>query len=78
MMRLLVLATAAVALAACGGSASDDSAEAAKPVAQAPAKPAQKTVFDDQLKALQKAKDVQKTVDDAAKATDKAIDDSGG
>jgi hypothetical protein len=59
-----------------GGSASNDEAQAAKPTAQA--KPAQKTVLDDQLKALQKAKDVQKTVDDAAKARDKAIEDGGG
>ena len=78
MMRLLLIAAGAMAIAACGGSASNDEAQAAKPAAQAQAKPAQKTVFDEQLKALQKAKDVQKTVDDAAKARDKAIEDEGG
>ena len=77
MMRLVFLAAGAMAIAACGGSSSNEEAQAAKPVAQTPA-PAQKTVFDDQLKALQKAKDMQKTVDDQAKATDKAIEDGGG
>jgi hypothetical protein len=35
-------------------------------------------VFDTQLKALQKAKDVQNVVDDQKKRTDKAVDDQGG
>jgi len=79
MMRLAFLAVAgAIAVAACGGSSSNEEAQAAKPVAEAQPKPAQKTVFDDQLKALQKAKDMQKTVDDQAKANDKAIEDGGG
>jgi len=64
----------ALALGACSKRAAEPEAAQAPPPAQTP----QKTVFDTQLKALQKAKDVQKTVDDAAKATDKAIDDNGG
>jgi hypothetical protein len=40
--------------------------------------PAQKTVIDTQLKALQKAKDVQNVVDDQKKKTDKALEDQGG
>jgi len=77
MTRFVLAAAALLALAACSGKTQED-ADAAKPVAAAAAQPAQKTVFDPQLKALQKAKDVQKTVDDAAKTTDKAIDDAGG
>ena len=74
MLRVLFLVASAAALAACAGSADDTAknAQAAQPTA------AQKTIIDPQLKALQKAKDVQKTVDDQDKATDKAIDDAGG
>ena len=77
MLRVLLLLASACAIAGCTGSSNDD-AQAAKPAAQAQAAPKQATVLDPQLKAIQKAKDVQKTVDDAAKATDKAIDDNGG
>jgi hypothetical protein len=48
------------------------------PVDQKPATPAQKTVLDTQLKALQKAKDVQKTVNQQDDSTRKAVDDQGG
>ena len=72
MLRLVLPIAFALALSAC--SSSDD----AKPEAQAAAAPPQKTVLDPQLKALQKAKDVQKTVDDQKAATDKAIDDDSG
>ena len=78
MMRLVLLLAAAMVIAGCGGGSSNEEAQAAKPVAEAQPKPAQKTVFDDQLKALQKAKDMQKTVDDQAKANEKAIEDGGG
>lgn len=62
-------------LGACSSRQPDD--EMPGPQAQAaPAK--QKTVLDEQLKALDKAKAVQGTVDDAAKAQQKAIDDAGG
>ena len=74
MLRALLVLASACAIAGCTQSSNDD----AKPAAQAQAAPAQKTVLDPQLKAIQKAKDVQKTVDDAAKATDKAVDDNGG
>jgi hypothetical protein len=73
MLRRLLPIAAALAVSACSPGASSDEA---KPEAQAAAP--QKTVLDPQLKALQKAKDVQKTVDDQKAATDKAIDDSGG
>ncbi|HEV7491280.1 MAG TPA: hypothetical protein VGO25_10770 [Rhodanobacteraceae bacterium] len=75
MLRALLVLASACAIAGCTQSSND---EAAKPAAQAQAAPAQKTFLDPQLKAIQKAKDVQKTVDDQAKETQKAIDDSGG
>ena len=74
MTRSLALAACVCLFAACSGHKAED--EAAKQAAAA--QPPQKTVFDDQLKALEKAKAVQKTVDDAAKAQQKAIDDQGG
>ena len=77
MLRVLDLLAGAAAIAACSSGHSNDEATAAKPAAQAASAP-QKTVIDPQLKALQKAKDVQKTVDDQKQAADKAIDDQGG
>ena len=74
MIRAILSIAVLLALGACSGGGADD----AKPAAEAQVTPAQKTVLDAQLKALQKAKDVQKTVDDQAKAADKAIDDQGG
>ena len=76
-MRALLLLTGALVLAACSSGASNGEAAADKPAAQAASAP-QKTVIDPELKALQKAKDVQKTVDDQNDATGKAIDDQGG
>jgi len=77
MTRVLLLLAGAAALAACSSGASNEQASADKPAAQTANAP-QKTVIDPQLKALQKAKDVQKTVDDQQQAADKAIDDQGG
>ncbi|MEP7042728.1 MAG: hypothetical protein ABI843_06675 [Dokdonella sp.] len=74
MSRLIAFSICLCALVACSSHPAEDAA--AQQAAAAPAK--QKTVFDDQLKALEKAKAVQKTVDDAAKAQQKAIDDNGG
>jgi len=74
MVRAILLTAVLLALGACSNGESD----AQKEAAAAQAKAADKTVLDAQLKALQKAKDVQKTVDDQAKAADKAIDDQGG
>ncbi|MDC8013667.1 hypothetical protein [Tahibacter soli] len=64
-MRHLAIALAAAALAACG---------AAPP----PPPPPQKTVIDAQLKALEKAKAVQDTVDQATQDRRKQVDDAGG
>ncbi len=59
-------------IAACTLSAC--SADAPPPPKTAD-QPAQKTVIDTQLKALQKAKDVQNVVDDQKKKTDKELED---
>ena len=53
------------------------SAEKPPPLDQ-PTTPAQKTVYDTQIKALQKAKNVQKTVDQQKADADKKLDDTGG
>ena len=72
MLRPTLEIAAMLALSACSSGGED----ASKATAQAA--PPQKTVLDPQLKALQKAKDVQKTIDADKQNTDKAIDDSGG
>ena len=71
MKSLLLSLACTLALAACSKARQPDPPPPPPP-------PPQKTVFDDQLKALQKAKDVQKTVDDQNKKTDKQLEDSGG
>jgi hypothetical protein len=71
-MRIRILLAATVlALAACSSS------KAPPPPPPAPTPP-EKTVFDTQLKALQRAKDVQKTVDQQKADADKKLQDEGG
>lgn len=76
-MRIAIAALAVLtfALSACG-------ANAPPPPQAAAAQPAQplpnSNVFSSDVKALQKAKDVQKTVDEQKKAQDKALQDAGG
>ena len=69
MIRITALAIAVLTLAACGGTPSDSQADADKVAADRAAEQAaakkQKTVFDDQLKALDKAKGVEKQLQDA-------------
>ena len=64
----LAIATLGFALAACSGSKVPDDA-----AAQAAPKPPQKTVFDAQFKALDKAKAVQGVVDKQKADTDKKL-----
>lgn len=73
MSRPIVLAFCLCSLAACSTHADEQAAKA-------PESPhgKQKTVLDEQMKALEKAKAVQRTLDEAAKAQEKAIDESGG
>jgi hypothetical protein len=76
-MKILPIAciVAALALTACG-------ADAPPPPKAADAPPAQplpdSNVFSADVKALQKAKDVQKTVDEQKRAQDKALQDAEG
>ena len=76
-MKIAIACSAVLALGltACG-------ADAPPPPKAAAAQPAQplpdSNVFSTDVKALQKAKDVQKTVDEQKKAQDQAIQDSGG
>jgi hypothetical protein len=83
MVRQTLVAAAvavfALALGACSSSpppdaeTSDGSTEVAAPESA----PAQPTVFDDQLKALEKAKQVEETLQKAQDDRDKAMEDAG-
>ena len=64
------LAALGLTLAACSSSKA--------PPEPAAAPPPQKTVFDTQFKALQRAKDVQKTVDKQKDDMDQKLKDEGG
>jgi hypothetical protein len=71
----VALVVLALGLSACGADAPPPpKAEAAQPAQPLP----NSNVFSSDVKALQKAKDVQKTVDEQKKAQDQAIQDSGG
>lgn len=61
-------------LAACAQDDPPPPKAAAQPAPAAPGK----TVFDTQLKALQKAKDVQKKVDQQNAEAQKKLEDAGG
>lgn len=73
MQRLTAMVLWVLALAACSNSGTENAQSAQKTPP-----PPQKTVIDDQLKALEKAKAVQGTVDQQKADTDKAIEDAGG
>ena len=70
-LKTLPLVAALAVLAACSGGKTEQAA-APPPAAQTPP---QKTVLDDQLKAIDKAKGVQSTVDDEDARRRKAIDE---
>ena len=71
---LACIAILSMGLGACG----DDAPPPPKAAAAQPAPLPDSNVFSSDVKALQKAKDVQKTVDEQKKAQDQAIQDSGG
>ena len=76
-IRAGLIAASLLALGACGHPPAE--AEGAQAAAAAPAPAArQKTVFDDQLKALDKAKAVEKQLQEDKEKADQAIDDAGG
>lgn len=75
MIRLVLLGCALLALAGCGSSTPPSQADdAAKAAAPAPAQ-RQKTVFDDQLKALDKAKGVEQQLQKEKEQQDRAIEE---
>lgn len=74
MIRALTLAAVLAALAGCSGR---EEAPPPPPAATAPTA-RQPTVFDDQLRALDKAKGVQQQVLDEKARLDRALDDAGG
>lgn len=65
-------------LSACSSSSQQDTESAVDESADAPVVQKQPTVLDDQLKALDKAKAVEGTLQDGKEATDKAIDEASG
>lgn len=66
-------------LAACSSHSSDADSSAVAPTADPPAAEARKpTVFDDQLKALDKAKAVEEDLRKAQAERDKQIDEQSG
>ena len=76
-MRQFLMLCSALGLAACGGKHPPADTQAAKP------EPRQKTVFDDQLKALDKAKGVEAQLQKEKEQQDRAIEaqekgDGGG
>jgi hypothetical protein len=75
-IKASLLVAGLLALGACGGDkAADAEADAAK--AEKPAAAKQKTVFDDQLKALDKAKAVEKQLKEDQEKRDKEMRDQG-
>ena len=73
-IKASLLVAGLLALAACGGEKAAD-ADAAK--VEKPAAAKQKTVFDDQLKALDKAKAVEKQLKDDQEKRAKEMRDQG-
>jgi len=72
MIRPILLALGVLTLAACGNKPAADVTTEVQPAAAK-----QKTVFDDQLKALEKAKAVEKQLQDDQEKRDKAMKDEG-
>jgi len=73
MNRPILLAATLFTLTACGDKPAADAPPAVQPAAVR-----QKTVFDDQLKALEKAKAVEKEMQKAQEKRDQAMKDEGG
>jgi ABC-type glycerol-3-phosphate transport system substrate-binding protein len=80
MLRPLFMIAALLMLAACGSHApAEAQADAAKPVTPVqPVAAKQKTVIDDQLKALDKARAVGNKLEQEKQDQDKAIQDQSG
>jgi hypothetical protein len=72
MYRPLLIAACVGVLGACSGGTPTEAAVESTPSAPQP------TVFDDQLKALEKAKAVEQQLQEAKEKADQAIEDQGG
>lgn len=72
MYRSLLIAACICVLGACSSEAPTEAAMETTPAAPQP------TVFDDQLKALEKAKAVEQQLQEAKEKADQAIEDQGG
>jgi uncharacterized lipoprotein len=77
-MQITCLVLMLCMLAACSSSSQPDKESTVDASMEPAAARQQPTVFDDQLKALDKAKAVEATLEDAKAATDKAIDEASG
>ena len=72
--RLIALTALCLSATACTENKTPPPQPAAPPAAAAPAP----TVLDDQMRAMQKARDVQKTMDQRNSDVDKQVKDGGG
>ena len=75
MNRIILFSSLALALCACGGKTDEETSKAAS---STPAAAKQATVMDDQLKALEKAKAVERQLQDEKEQHDKDIEANGG
>ena len=78
MKRLGLVALLLAALGACSKPENPPSSAAAAPPTNPPAAPKQPTVLDDQLKAIDKAKGVERQLQQEKEAADKKIDEIEG
>lgn len=76
MNKLLFSLMLGLLLTGCSDNTPETTTEEPAPVVAAPAPAKQGTVFDDQLKALEKAKSVEDTLAEAAAAERKKIEES--
>ena len=77
-LQIICAALMLCMLPACSSSSQQGEESTVEESTEAPAAQRQPTVFDDQLKALDKAKAVEATLQDGKAATDKAIDEASG
>lgn len=76
-VRTAVVVMFALSLSACSSKTADpEAAQDADTATQA--EPATPTVLDEQMKAMQKAREVEETLQKAKEAQDKAIDEASG
>ncbi|MEZ5461110.1 hypothetical protein [Dokdonella sp.] len=77
-LQIACAAACLCALPACTSSTPEENAPVAEESTDSSVARKQPTVLDDQLKALDKARAVEATLEEAKAARDKAIDEAGG